>query len=236
VSRTPVEPKEGQDRPGADCELERLIAGFARVSRTLVAVAVGPDRIVIDSNLGFAEAVGLEVDELLGRSANDFIPRGGWEHLEELLARDPGHQPALISLLDRKGHPFTLHATAAPTSGDGFALVGEVPAGEARSLSEHLQRLNNELSTLAREHARQERKYRVLSEKLQATLDDLERSYWHLKKIQEAVPICMGCSRLKGDGSNWQTLTDYLKGNRIFLSHGYCPNCAESILDDQAAG
>lgn len=236
MSRPPVGLPEGEGRPNADPELERLVAGFARVSRSLVAVVVGPDRIVTDANPGFSEAVGLEVEELLGRSAEDFIPRGGWEHLEQLLARDRGSQPALISLLDRQGHPFTLHATARPTSEGGFALVGESPPGEARSLSEHLQRLNNELSTLAREHARQERKYRVLSEKLQATLDDLEQSYWHLKKIQEAVPICMGCSRLKGDGSNWQSLTDYLKENRIFLSHGYCPSCAETLLDGYAAG
>lgn len=232
MTRPPVGPAEREGHPGADLELERLIAGFARVSRSLVAVSVGQDRKVIDANPGFAEAVGLEMEELLGRAAEDFIPQGGWEHLEELLARKPGSPPALISLLDRHGHPFTLHATVAPTS-DGFALVGEVPAGEARSLSEHLQRLNNELSTLARERARQERKYRDLSETLQAALDELDRSYWHLKKIQEAVPICMGCSRLKGDGSNWQTLTDYLRDNQIFLSHGYCPDCAESILDEQ---
>ncbi len=206
------------------------------MSRSLIAARVDPDGRIADANRGFAEGVGLGPREWTGRPIQDFLASDGWSRLEALLGQGDRREPVLISLLDRHGHPFSIHATAIPDPAGGFVLAGEVSPGEARSLSEHLQRLNNELATLAREHARQERTYRTLSRELQATLDELDRSYWHLKKIQQAVPICMECSRLKGGESEWRTLTEYLRENEIFLSHGYCPSCAESLLEELGLG
>jgi hypothetical protein len=44
------------------------------------------------------------------------------------------------------------------------------------------------------------------------------------------LPVCMGCGQIKGDGAEWQSVVAYLAMNRIFMSHGYRPSCAETQL------
>ncbi len=39
--------------------------------------------------------------------------------------------------------------------------------------------------------------------------------------------MCMGCGKIKTGSTSWTSIVDYLKENEIFVSHGYCPSCAE---------
>jgi response regulator RpfG family c-di-GMP phosphodiesterase len=57
----------------------------------------------------------------------------------------------------------------------------------------------------------------------------LDNSYWHLRKIQEVLPICMECGKVKTSDSSWEDVVNYLKKNTNFLSHGYCPECYEKF-------
>ena len=61
---------------------------------------------------------------------------------------------------------------------------------------------------------------------LQETLDTLHRTHWHLRKIQEVLPICVGCGKVKTSDAKWEDVLAYLQANAEFLSHGYCPDCA----------
>lgn len=60
-------------------------------------------------------------------------------------------------------------------------------------------------------------------------LRELETAYWHIRKhnIQEVLPICLDCGRVKIDGKQWIDVVAYLKRYTMFLSHGYCPECAD---------
>ena len=106
-------------------------------------------------------------------------------------------------------------------------LLGEREVDRDGAAAEELILANNELATLARERARRQRELERTRRELQATLDELRTSYWHLQKIQEVLPLCMSCGRVKTDAARWQSVAEYLKDNEIFLSHGYCPSCAE---------
>jgi response regulator RpfG family c-di-GMP phosphodiesterase len=64
---------------------------------------------------------------------------------------------------------------------------------------------------------------------IRESYDQLQNSFWHLRKIQEVLPICMGCGKVKTDEASWEDVVDYLKSNALFLSHGYCPECAEKM-------
>jgi cysteine sulfinate desulfinase/cysteine desulfurase-like protein len=110
--------------------------------------------------------------------------------------------------------------------------VGEPDVGGDRGVVEELVQLNNELATMARERARRERELERTRQRLQAALEELETSYWHLKKIQEFLPLCMGCGRIKTAEAEWQSVAEYLKDNEIFLSHGYCPPCSAAVLQE----
>jgi hypothetical protein len=39
----------------------------------------------------------------------------------------------------------------------------------------------------------------------------------------------MQCGKVKTKEAEWESVVDYLKANEIFLSHGYCPTCADAI-------
>ncbi|MDQ3725014.1 MAG: PAS domain S-box protein [Actinomycetota bacterium] len=60
--------------------------------------------------------------------------------------------------------------------------------------------------------------------RLQATIEERDRSYWQLKRIAEVLPICMDCGDVRPEGE-WMDVVDYLKQNAMFLSHGLCPSC-----------
>jgi hypothetical protein len=63
-------------------------------------------------------------------------------------------------------------------------------------------------------------------EELEKALAELNQSHWHLRKIQETLPICMFCGKVETGEAQWQEVVEYLKANSLFLSHGCCPDCA----------
>jgi hypothetical protein len=79
--------------------------------------------------------------------------------------------------------------------------------------------------------ARRKRELEHAREKLQEAYDELDSTYWHLKKIQEVLPICMECDKVKTADATWEKLADYLQRNSQFLSHGYCPQCGEKMRE-----
>lgn len=65
---------------------------------------------------------------------------------------------------------------------------------------------------------------------LKTAFDQLDKSFWHLRKIQEVLPFCMECGKVKTADSSWEDVISFLKNNSMFLSHGYCPECADKIM------
>ena len=93
-----------------------------------------------------------------------------------------------------------------------------------RDLKEELQALSAELAVAARENARQARA-------LKRALEERDRLYWHLRRVQELLPICMDCDAVRPEGE-WMGLAEYLRRNEIAMSHGLCPTCADRRMGD----
>jgi PAS domain S-box-containing protein len=110
-----------------------------------------------------------------------------------------------------------------------LAILGERMEEDAVRLRRQLIETNNELVVKSRELTRRTRELEHARNRLQETLDELETSYWHLKKIQEVLPICMECGKVKTSDADWEDVVEYLQRNALFLSHGYCPDCAEEM-------
>lgn len=98
-------------------------------------------------------------------------------------------------------------------------------------LEEVLHTLNNELVVSVRARERQARKLARVAEELRATLEERDRLHWHLRKLQELLPVCMDCHGVRPEGK-WIDLTRYLRDNDIAVSHGLCPPC-ESLRMQQ---
>ena len=101
---------------------------------------------------------------------------------------------------------------------------------------EELHALNNQLAVMVRERERQARRLAQVAAQLQAALDDRERLFWHLRKLQEMLPICMDCGEIRaGETGQWVGVAEYLRQNDIQLTHGLCPPCEEARRADLAA-
>jgi response regulator RpfG family c-di-GMP phosphodiesterase len=105
---------------------------------------------------------------------------------------------------------------------------------ENRRLIEELAKLNEfAIGSVAKIEDLQEKQSTVQRENktLQTAYEQLDKSFWHLRKIQEVLPICLGCGKVKTTESSWEDVVSFLQKNSMFLSHGYCPECAEKMMD-----
>ncbi len=118
-------------------------------------------------------------------------------------------------------------------------LLAEQGDREEALLQDELLRANNELSVLAREREQQRKSLlesnaellRVQTE-LASALEALETSYWHIRKINELLPMCMECGKVNADGDTWQAARDFLAASGLtpIVTHGYCPSCVNVVM------
>lgn len=105
---------------------------------------------------------------------------------------------------------------------DHFALLAERDHRSEDALRDELLAVNAELARLTRESTRQARA-------LEASRAELDQAYWFLEKMQEKLPICLRCEKVRTGADSWQSLHAFLLEHSDFLSHGYCPDCAGQV-------
>lgn len=202
---------------------ERLL----RDSAGTALVELSPNGDVTDTNRAFADHAGLTVEAIVGRSLTEFLTVSETDRMRQWIDGAPLPDDFVrINFVGAEGSPFTLRCLLERHDGR-LRLAGEPEAEDGRAATEEMMRLNNELATMARERARNQRELERARAELEHTLEELQTSYWHLQKIQEVLPVCVGCGKVKTDEAEWQNVVDYLAANEIFLSHGYCPACLD---------
>jgi hypothetical protein len=67
---------------------------------------------------------------------------------------------------------------------------------------------------------------------LNASLDTLTQSFEHLKTIQHIISACLECGKIRTTDVKWEEVGAYLKRHRVFLSHGYCPDCLLKVTTE----
>ncbi|MDJ0521985.1 MAG: PAS domain-containing protein [Planctomycetota bacterium] len=186
-------------------------------SRVVVLVRLSPDGVIQACNRALCEIVGQDAETLLGRSLTDYLAEHEASSLPLPVEPTDGRR-FLLNLVDAHRDPFTFECSVV-TSEDQLWLVAEpVPEHELRR---QLVDLNNALAVATRESARNARE-------LAAALKDLEQSHWTIRRIQEVLPICLECNRVKGE-SQWEDVVDFMRRHALFLSHGYCEACANKL-------
>lgn len=180
-------------------------------------------------------------------------PQAGQVLVSPLLANDEGEAMAnritqhrelgtrgiddwfLLNFVTQARSPFTLRCRLDVQPAYALLLGEDADAAEDR-LRDELLRANNQLATLARERERQRQELQqaqdelsLLHARVASTLDTLESSHWHIRRIAELLPVCLDCGDVKGKDDTWNSLHAFLMANATspFLSHGYCPTCAD---------
>lgn len=211
--------------------MELLDRFIAMSSSTDFVVADGDGRVRA-ANAAFMLHVGGGADEVLGRSLHEYLTASDATRIEGwLTSGEPPGEPVRLNFLGVDGVPYTLRCVVDFREGS-LRVAGELDAGGERNVAGELMRLNNELATMAREQARRQRELERTRRELNDALEKLQSSYWHLQKLQEVLPLCMRCGKVKTDEGQWQTLVEYLKENEILLSHAYCPTCTEAVFQE----
>lgn len=65
---------------------------------------------------------------------------------------------------------------------------------------------------------------------LTSTLNNLTLSFEHLQTVQQLINTCMECGKIRTTDTKWEEVGAYLVKHKIFLSHGYCPPCADQAM------
>ena len=202
-----------------------VLAHYLTASRTAHLLIAAPDGMMRFVNSAMAVSLGVPQSELVGRPVWGLLT----DHDADLLRsrsergdRDYA-EPLLLNFVDARHSPFTLECRCDVQPGY-FVLIGEPPGAIPGAAPEDWLGMNNQLTVLARENARQNKELQQTKRELEHALVELQSSHWHLKKLQEVLPLCMECGKVKS-GAKWESVVQYLKDNALFLSHGYCPDC-----------
>ncbi|MBR9989549.1 MAG: PAS domain S-box protein [Gemmatimonadetes bacterium] len=197
---------------------------------TIEYIEIDEDGSLLRTNASFARHVGFPAADLQGRSIAEFLTEADADRIRGWAAGNttPSDR-CMLNFVDRSNQPYTLQCIVQRRS-DRLVVIGEPDSQTLHEATAHVLQINNEFATLTREIARKSRELEQVNGELERTLADLKTSYWHLQKIQEVLPVCMSCGQVKGDGSRWEPVIEYLKTNDIFLSHGYCPPCFDRLM------
>lgn len=203
-----------------------LLSEFLATSEAVCYLVASKDGTVQACSGGMAAALAISADDLIGRSIFDFMaaPSAAAVSNELAVGRRRLRECTLLNFQNTAGERFTLECRL-DVQPRTFALVGALPRQQTHDYMQSLEELNNRLAVEIRDRARKEKELERVNRQLQATLKELDTAYWHLRKIQEVLPICLECGKVKTGDGNWQTVVEYLKANSQFLSHGYCPEC-----------
>ncbi len=219
------------------------LAAWLADAATTYAALLSPDgqRCTFNGALADRLSVSLPIDpvELAPLLTND----DGQEVTDRIarlrLAGERGiGEPFLMNFVAATHSPFTLRCWMDVQPGY-VLLFGEDADRNEDRLRDQLLATNNQLAVLAREReqARQqlEETHRELARahaELASTLETLDSSYWYIRRVNEVLPICMACGAMKSGDTTWQAAREFLMehAQRQFLSHGYCPTCADLVL------
>ena len=65
----------------------------------------------------------------------------------------------------------------------------------------------------------------------------LEASLAEVNSLQDILPICMYCKKIRDDEDYWHTVEGYIsRHTNTRLSHGICPNCMATEVDPRFSG
>lgn len=71
---------------------------------------------------------------------------------------------------------------------------------------------------------------KALEEEREALILKLEEAVSTVRKLEELLPICASCKKIRDDNGYWDQIEEYL-GSRLAVqfSHGLCPDCMEKL-------
>jgi len=217
-------------RPDAARDSASLISEFLHHSSGVHWLKARTDGVIIACNEAFQKRLGIRpLDGVLIwplLTAPDAAILG---QAVEIGTREPAARYR-FDFVDRHQVPFTLECRI-DIQPKWFEVIGELLQEDETQLQNELIALNNQLAVQLRENGRKTKALHRAKVKLEQALVELCESQRHLTRLQEVIPMCMRCGKVKTSESRWEAVVEYFQRNNLMVSHGYCPACFEKEID-----
>jgi PAS domain-containing protein len=209
----------GEDDAGLLADCAPAFVELIREGQSLLVLALDAEGRVLRANRALTRLLDREVT---GALVDTLVVPGCRAALGA--ARGPSGSAGFVLLhLETERGPVSVRVLVAAHRG-GHVLVGELPLDEQQALLEQLHALNADLAMLTRENARR-------AQELERAHAELRDAHWHIAKIAEVLPMCVGCRKVKTGPDVWESVSSYLARSTDFLSHGYCASCAARVAE-----
>ncbi|MEQ8985652.1 MAG: hypothetical protein RL846_47365, partial [Deltaproteobacteria bacterium] len=71
---------------------------------------------------------------------------------------------------------------------------------------------------------------------LELRVDELESALAKVHELENLLPICSYCKKVRSDGDYWQQVERYFtERTTVRFSHGICPSCYEEKVEPELA-
>jgi CheY-like chemotaxis protein len=143
----------------------------------------------------------------------------------------------LAALREAMERPTSSPVHAAPAA-EAELVLQQYNQALVNKLSEKNTELQATLETLERAHERilrlnsdLEDRVRARTATLEATNFQLSQALSEVKQLNELLPICSYCKKIRDGKDYWQSVEGYISEHtNATFSHGICPGCVEKHL------
>ncbi len=71
----------------------------------------------------------------------------------------------------------------------------------------------------------------ALQHDLASRIRELQHAMAKIHELQELIPICSYCKKVRDDGNYWQQVENYISTRAgVRFSHGVCPQCYDKVI------
>jgi heme-degrading monooxygenase HmoA len=210
-----------------------ILSTFLQQSRNVHLLTVSLDGTIRSFNDTAAEQLKVPASQLTGLKIWGYLNEEDatrlWRRIQSNV--NGPNEKFLLNFVDAEHFSYTLECRL-DVQQDHFTLLGELPESGDKLLREHLLQFRNSVAALSRENGRKRAELEKSRAELEKALNDLDTSYWHMRKISEYLPICMQCHKVRTAEARWEDVADYLNKHSLFLTHSLCPPCYDAMAAD----
>lgn len=76
---------------------------------------------------------------------------------------------------------------------------------------------------------------KALEAEREQLITDLSGALSEVNALQDLLPVCSWCRKVRDDSGYWEGLEKYL-GKRVRITHGICPDCHANMVAEPSAG
>lgn len=190
---------------------------------------------IVAANEEFARLLGGPTSPAVGHLLGDFLTAGSrvlWESqvLPAFVIRDRIDEVFLRLRADAAEVPVLVNAAMHREGEEPRILVVMVRMQRREAWEKEIHEARKRATELAEKLQARTAELESAKRRLEESIAETEASHWMLERVADVLPICMECGMVR-EGREWGSVLAFLKRNAQFLSHGYCPDCVQRVLE-----